>query len=185
MGGPGGARRLEECAHFHYEFAEIGPLQVGSTKNTQPGKQKYILFWFLAVQNSSIGDLVTHWLSDFWFWHYRVTLETCDIWDIWSEWWEDMTWPKNIYLPSYLPTYLHTYLPTYLIASIREHPKRSYHRDFRHFTLRHWLQYWQLRTWINDNICYLTINCDTGQHSQFLGCLSTFTPSNSFYPPPW
>ena len=21
--------RLEECAHFHYEFAEIGPLQVG------------------------------------------------------------------------------------------------------------------------------------------------------------
>ena len=23
-----GARRLEECAHFHYEFAEIGPLQV-------------------------------------------------------------------------------------------------------------------------------------------------------------
>ena len=54
---------------------------------------------------------LSHWLSDFWFWHYRVTLETCDIWDIWSEWWEDMTWPKNIYLPSYLPTYL---LPMYL-----------------------------------------------------------------------
>ena len=36
---------------------------------------------FLAVQNSSIGDLVTHSLthrvSDFLFWHYRVTLETC------------------------------------------------------------------------------------------------------------
>ena len=27
--------------------------------------------------------------------------------------------------------------------------------------LRHWLQYWQLRTWIHDNLCYLTINCDT------------------------
>ena len=26
----------------------------------------------------------------------------------------------------------------------------------------------QLRTWIHDNPCYLTINCDTGQHSQFL-----------------
>ena len=37
-------------------------------------------------------------------------------------------------------------------------------------TLRHLLQYWQLRTWINDNLCYLTINCDTGQHSQFLRC---------------
>ena len=36
--------------------------------------------------------------------------------------------------------------------------------------LRHWLQFWQLRTWIHDNLCYLTINCDTGQHSQFLRC---------------
>ena len=37
--------------------------------------------------------------------------------------------------------------------------------------LRHWLQFWQLRTWIHDNLWYLTINCDTGQHSQFLQCL--------------
>ena len=37
--------------------------------------------------------------------------------------------------------------------------------------LRHWLQFWQLRTWIHDNLCYLTNNCDTGQHSQFLRCL--------------
>ena len=37
--------------------------------------------------------------------------------------------------------------------------------------LRYWLQYWQLRTCIHDNICYLSINCDTGQHSQFLRCL--------------
>ena len=28
----------------------------------------------------------------------------------------------------------------------------------------------QLRAWINDNLCSLTINCDTGQHSQFLQC---------------
>ena len=34
-------------------------------------------------------------------------LETCDLWDIWSEWWEHMTWPK-------IHTYLHTYPPTYL-----------------------------------------------------------------------
>ena len=30
-------------------------------------------------------------------------------------------------------------------------------RDLWH--LRHWFQYWQLRVWINDNPCYLTINC--------------------------
>ena len=33
--------------------------------------------------------------------------------------------------------------------------------------LRHWLQYWRMRTWIYDNLCYLTINCDTGQHSHY------------------
>ena len=31
--------------------------------------------------------------KDFTNWHYRVTLETCDLWDIWSEWWGNMTWP--------------------------------------------------------------------------------------------
>ena len=40
--------------------------------------------------------------------------------------------------------------------------------------LRHWLQYWQLRTCFHDNLCYLTINCDTGQHSQFLRCLFVY-----------
>ena len=38
---------------------------------------------------------------------------------------------------------------------------------FNLWHLRHWLQHWQLRTWNHDNLCYLTINCDTGQHSQF------------------
>ena len=36
--------------------------------------------------------------------------------------------------------------------------------------LRHWLQFWQLRTWIHDNLCDLTIKSDTGQHLQFLRC---------------
>ena len=40
-------------------------------------------------------------------------LETCDFWDIWSEWWRDMTWPKK-YLPTYILTHLPTYPPTYL-----------------------------------------------------------------------
>ena len=37
--------------------------------------------------------------------------------------------------------------------------------------LRHWLQFWQLRPKIHDNLCYLIIKSDTGQHSQFLQCL--------------
>ena len=48
-----------------------------------------------------------HWLTEwvtFRFWHYRVTLETCDLWDFWSEWWGDMTWPKNTYIPTKSPT---------------------------------------------------------------------------------
>ena len=54
----------------------------------------------------------------------------------------------------------------------------SDHRDLWH--LRHWLQYWQLRTWIHDNLCYLTINWDTGQHSQFLRCFIVFIACLSF-----
>ena len=31
---------------------------------------------------------------------YKVITHTCDLWDIWSEWRGDMTWPKKIYLPT-------------------------------------------------------------------------------------
>ena len=37
------------------------------------------------------------------------------------------------------------------------------------WNLRRW-QFSQLRTWIHNNLCYLTINCDTGQHSQWKKC---------------
>ena len=32
------------------------------------------------------------------FWEHllRAIQETCDLWDICSEWWEDMTWPKKL-----------------------------------------------------------------------------------------
>ena len=45
----------------------------------------------------------------------REKLKTCDLWDIWSEGWEDIT----TYLQTYQPTYITTYLPTYLPTSIR------------------------------------------------------------------
>ena len=47
--------------------------------------------------------------------------------------------------------------------------------------LRHWLQFWQLRTWIHGNLCYLTIKSDTGQHSQFLQCFRE-TQKNTLNP---
>ena len=49
------------------------------------------LLAFLAVQNSSIGGRVTD--STFTFDIQRATPETCDLWDTWSEWWGNMTWP--------------------------------------------------------------------------------------------
>ena len=42
-------------------------------------------------------------------------------------------------------------------------------RDLWH--LRHWLQFWQLRTWIHHNLCDLPFRSDTGQYLQFLRCL--------------
>ena len=52
---------------------------------------------FSCPADSSIGDFVTHWLTEWPFKTHtnRVTLETCDLWDIWSEWWGNMTWPKK------------------------------------------------------------------------------------------
>ena len=52
----------------------------------------------------------------------------------------------------------------------------------RTWAIVHWLQFWQLRTLIHDNLCYLTIKSDIGQHSQFLRCLEItlrFFPENS------
>ena len=122
-----------------------------------------------------------------------VTFETFDQSD-------EETWPYQkipTYLHTYPPTYLPTYVPPlentqrsdprdswperYLIRVTKQDkdndkdkdilrtPPKSNPRDLWH--LKHWLQFWQLRTWIHDNLCDLTINCDTGQHSQFLQCL--------------
>ena len=45
--------------------------------------------------------------------------------------------------------------------------------------LKHWSQFWRLRNWIYDNLCYLTIKSDTGQHSQFLQCFKHRSPRSS------
>ena len=65
-------------------------------------------------------------------------------------------------------------LLTIVTAKKQQQQKKTQSQDLWH--LRHWLQFLQLRTWIHDNLCYLTIKSDTGQHSQFLRCLLHFTP---------
>ena len=54
-----------------------------------------------------------HWLTDwvtFVFWHYRVALDTWDLWDILSEWWgPDLTTKPTYLLPTYLPVKIETF----------------------------------------------------------------------------
>ena len=67
--------------------------------------------------------------------------------DVWKYW-----FPESLFdLPSPLPCDHCTLLVFLFIFSCPEQ-------------LNRWLQYWQLRTWFHDNLCYLTINCDTGVH---------------------
>ena len=80
-----------------------------------------------------------------------------------------MTWPKN---------YKYKYKDKDKDIDILRTPPKSNPRDLWH--LRHWLQFWQLRTWIHDNLCDLTINCDTGQLSQFLRCFLVIPLSMKF-----
>ena len=44
-----------------------------------------------------LTDSLTHWLSHstFTFDIKRATQDTCDLWNIWSEWWGDLTWPTH------------------------------------------------------------------------------------------
>ena len=85
---------------------------------------------------------LTDWLSDFWFWHYRVTLETCDLWDIWSEWWGDMTWLKKTYLPTFCSALYddETWHDQKICLPTNQTPSRS---DPRHL--------WQLRHLISSD----------------------------------
>ena len=148
--------------------------------------------WFLAVYRQlnrwpCHWSLITHSFTDHWdiFWFltlkskretletfltYLTDLPTCPTYLTYLP--DLPTWPTYLtYLPdlsvwpTYLPdlptwpTYL-IYLPTY---------KHTYQPDlFSLWHLRHWLQFWQLRTWIHDNLCYPTIKSDSGQRSQFL-----------------
>ena len=110
--------------------------------------------WIIVRQSEGLRPSKNN-LRDFWpsrqwlrFWHlyFLIYNGRCDSRDLWPLWhlFRVMRWPDLT--------------------------KKNFAMLWH---LRHWLQYRQLRTWINDNLCYLTINCDTGQHSQFLRCLKS------------
>ena len=87
---------------------------------------------------------------------------------------------KKFFLPTYLPVHLPQSTPSrcdsrdlwplWHLFRVMRWPDLTKKNFAMLWHLRHWLQYRQSRTWIHDNLCYLTINCDTGQHSQFLQC---------------
>ena len=126
-----------------------------------------------------------------------MTLETCDLWDIWSDFLmtifmtifdnfdDNFSWQflMTIFDANFLLQFLMTIFEDnfwwQFSANFQIFKKFS---DFWKFLwhLRHWLHFWQLRTWIQANLCYLTINCDTGQHSQFLRCFLIYVYNNVF-----
>ena len=84
----------------------------------------------------------------------RATLETCELWDIWPEWWGDMTWPT----------------------------KRQWRRQWLRKTK--WLMTFETLITIlkienlNSWKSLLPDKSNTGQHSQFLPCFCTTLATN-------
>ena len=109
--------------------------------------------------------------SNFWkFWKCSIFWTLLTICYIVDNFWQFLTiwqlWQCWHFLP------FCQYWPFRLILTISDKDQyKDINKDSKHlWHLRHWLQFWQLRTWIHDNLFDLTINCDTGQHLQFLRC---------------
>ena len=48
-----------------------------------------------TMTNTKTKTMTMTKTNTFWEHLQRATLETCDLWDIWSEWWGDMTRPEK------------------------------------------------------------------------------------------
>ena len=116
-------------------------------------------------------------------WQFSTILTIFEIWTIVDKFWQ--VWPFLQFMT--IVDNLHNFWQLWTILTIQTIQIFFYnfYNRFHHFDvwrkenpghlwhLRHWLKFRQLRTWIHDNLCYLTIKSDAGQHSQFLQCLVT------------
>ena len=97
----------------------------------------------LAVQNSSIGDLVTHWLTQL---LTVLLLLTC----------KERPW-RPVTFEIFYVYFLFNHFDNFYHFVNKDNPRDLWH-------LIHCLHFWQVRTW------FMTIESDTGQHLQFLRC---------------
>ena len=132
----------------------------------------------LAVQNSSIGDLVTHWMTH-WPTFVFLTLKS-DPKDLWPlrHWWQflmtifddnfrwqflmtifdDIFW-WQLLMTIFDDNFLWQFFMTTFYGNFYDNFYENFSWQFFMtifddlWYLRHWLQYWQLRTWFHDNLC--------------------------------
>ena len=145
----------------------------------------YIIFSCPQTAQSLISD---HWsLSRFCFWHPKrfVTFETFDQSD--DDTWSDQYFDNFDNLWNILEVFIFLQFWQLWIFDNFDNSENN-PGDLWH--LRIWLQFWQLRTWIFDNICYLTIKSDSGNScnvsfyiisgSSFFNSLSCYCQSPTF-----
>ena len=96
----------------------------------------------------------------------RLILGTCNLWDVWSDQSDEKKWPDPKRPITILCGILNWVWQCALTIATQDNPADLWQ-------LRHWLQFLQLRIWIHDNLCYLTVDsirnsCDiyTSRHHQ-------------------
>ena len=152
--------------------------------------QKWDVFWFwwffLLSRTAQqvtlpLSDWVSEWVT-FWFWSIiqaigrnlwpaivpNKTFETS--FENFVQFWQFWTILTTLTILDNLDNFglFCTILVLYNFGNFDNFDTLGNPIDLWH--LRHWLQFWQVKIWIHDNLCYLTIKSDNGQHSQFLQC---------------
>ena len=83
-------RRLSDSfSHSQSDMAPTLETFVHSDEKTWHDQKK------LTKTNTKTKTMTKTKTRTFWEHLLRAILETCDLWDICSEWWEDVTWPKK------------------------------------------------------------------------------------------